>query len=131
MYLNKYKHLAVQSPLGLLINLKAETDWDSWINLLQKNRIIDQLQRRGYQGTLEDCAVDIYAAAIWGYGVSDWKEGQKDPSDFIVKNFFKGRRYSNDMLLIGPGGTPLCFYLLDVWLESLCQDIIKDHLSLD
>lgn len=128
MYLDKYKALAYQSPLGKILSLKVEQDWDSWIFLLEKNNIPTIFKNLGYPKPPECCPRDIYAAAIWGYGVSGWLEGQKVPMDFCVKNFFTGGSYNkNTAQYKYVNNTPLWFYLLDQWLEKQCSDILSLH----
>lgn len=125
MYMDKYKALAFQSPLGKILTLKVEANWNDWINLLERNNIPQTFKRLGYTKDAACCPEDIYAAAIWGYGVSNWLEGQKDPADFCAKNFFKGNRKADSGQLRYVNNTPIWFYLLDQWLESLCRDILS------
>lgn len=125
MYLDKYKALAYQSPLGQIITLKVKHDWNSWVDLLKRNNIPKTFKRLGYAKSEECCAEDIYAAAIWGYGVSNWLEGQNDPMNFCVKNFFKGAQNQKVQQLKYTNNTPIWFYLLDQWLESECRDILS------
>lgn len=130
MFYDKYKALAYQSPLGVLLDAKAKQQWDSWEDLIARNHIFTVFKRYGYSGTLKSCAEDIYTAAIWGYGVSGWIEGQNGPERFCIANFFSGRTDSYLKRFRGMNGTPLWFYLLDQWLESLCRDLCNDILSL-
>lgn len=125
MYMDKYKALAYQSPIGKIIALKVKQDWDSWVKLLERNKIPETFNQLGYAKDAASCAEDIYAAAIWGYGVSNWLEGQKDPMNFCVKNFFKGAPNGPMKQLKYSNNTPIWFYLLDQWLESLCRDILS------
>lgn len=127
MYLDKYKALAFQSPIGNIIAQKVAQEWDSWIKLLEKNNIPKIFKKCGYTKPLECCPKDIYAAAIWGYGVSGWIEGQRDPLDFCCKIFFSGHKIStmNTSGLLVMNKTPIWFYLLDQWLEKLCRDLLS------
>lgn len=130
MYTDKYKALAFQSPYGKLLDAKVKQNWNQWLIILDKNNIHRIFCNYGYTHSRESCASDIYAAAIWGYGVSNWLEGQNDPEDYSVKFFFKGHADMNLRRFRGPNNTPLWFYLLDSWLESLWEGLRRDYLSL-
>ena len=130
MYMDKYKALAFQSPYGKLLDAKVKQNWNQWLIILDRNNIHKIFCNYGYTHSRESCASDIYAAAIWGYGVSGWVEGQNGPERFCIANFFSGRTDSYLKRFRGMNGTPLWFYLLDQWLESLCRDLCNDILSL-
>lgn len=128
---DKYVALAYQNPYGVLLQEKVTSCWDSWKKLIETQGIYKTFCRYGYTESLERCAQDIYAAAIWGYGVSNWIEGQKDPEEFSRLNFFHGCQDKYLARFRGPNNIPTWFYLLDNWLENLCLELSQDILSLN
>lgn len=130
MYRDKYIALAYKTPYGLLLQEKIDNEWTQWESLVSKYKIYDTLVAGGYTRSRECCPGDIYAAALWGYGVSDCKEGQKDPIDFLCKKFFTSDLGVRQPIFHSVRGMTLPFFLLDEWLERLSRALGRDILSL-
>lgn len=130
MYKDKYIALAYKTPYGLLLQEKIDSSWKQWESMLTQYKIYETLVKNGYTRPRECCPGDIYAAALWGYGVSNCKEGQKDPVEFLCEKFFTGDSDSKRPVFRSVRGMSLPFFLLDEWLERLSRSLGKDILSL-
>lgn len=129
--MDKYSALALQSPMGLVLQALVDKDWCSWVQTVDKmfySKYVD----KGYGGSAEGLARIIYSAVVWHHGFeqivpplssqqlfdcvfgADGADGDGSAGSLSDSN---GR--------VKAGGassrTALEYVFLDRWLERLCS----------
>ena len=65
--MDKYSALALQSPLGLVLQALVDKNWYSWVQIVDKmfySKYVD----KGYTGSAEGLARIIYSTVVWHHG---------------------------------------------------------------
>lgn len=125
MYTDKYKAIAWHSPVGNALEKLVKEHWQEWITIVENSGIYKKYKRMNFSGVPDSCAYSIYIDALWGYGAQGWEIGSKDPVNYVLNKYQNQLKIPRDTAikfnLIGPENTPIEFWYLDQWLESLCK----------
>lgn len=126
--MDKYSALALQSPMGLVLQALVDKDWYSWVQTVDKmfySKYVD----KGYGGSAEGLARIIYSAVVWHHGfeqiVSPLSSQQLFDCVFGAGGAGGAGAGAEDDGRVKAGGassrTALEYVFLDRWLERLCS----------
>ena len=125
--MDKYSALALQSPMGLVLQALVDKDWYSWVQTVDK-KFYSKYVDKGYGGSAEGLARIIYSAVVWHHGfeqiVSPLSSQQLFDCVFGVGADGAGSLSDSDGRVKAGGAssrTALEYVFLDRWLERLCS----------
>lgn len=111
--MDKYSALALQSPLGLVLQALVDKNWYSWVQIVDK-MFYPKYVDKGYTGSAEGLARIIYSAVVWHHGFEQIVSPLSSQQLFDCVFGADGRVKASSR-------TALEYVFLDRWLERLCS----------
>jgi hypothetical protein len=124
--MDKYSALALQSPLGLVLQALVDKNWYSWVQIVDK-MFYPKYVDKGYTGSAEGLARIIYSAVVWHHGFEQIVSPLSSQQLFDCVFGADGVGADADADAGGAGRvkassrTALEYVFLDRWLERLCS----------